>query len=760
MGAWLMRKDAFELLRNIHCASQNKVSKPHKFSLLLAIIELYDKDPKRPNAFQIDKELELIFELKFRQIAPEIPFSSSMIEIPFYYLQGDGFWHLHIKPGKENKYNEIKYNHNNRFTKKRILEIFSYASLSEEFDCLFREKSSRKLAENILIEAYRSKLTNSDFVNSVCNHALASNQFVQYLNSLQRSGGSNENALAESQACNKHFATIHVPHPLAVIIYEELNRPEGRHVILTGHAGDGKSTIALEVYKRLRDFPSDTPLQLPLKPREDVGAISIIKDLSERDKREDQTLLDELTGGKRRFLLVSNTGTLLDLIKANPERFHASEVSLESMVLNAISSESGEAPLSLGATDVRVRVFNLARMDNLALARKIFTNMLAPKRWEQCGTCEHRNFCPIFLNVSLLRANNYRAVERIFLAYRRMYEYGTRLTIRQFAEHLSYMLTAGLDMADIARFSAPGNGLVLTRHLFFNRFFGDDGGKKDAASQEMLAVQAIEKQGFGERPAPGWEHRLWLHSSGPEFKLGFEAIEDVFAELRRRGARNQDGAVREQVRRILFFLYDFKSEEQNYLSQYLNSPTLLEWYGWQGEEAHLGFGERDNLEQKIYHVLQEHFTGVRLPEGSRQNDRRLYVTLSRRRNEVRQSAQIVLAQVDWSTATVLELRESKNASGERRNDLVLKGKDRIKGVELVLPVPFLDYVMLRHFGELGEVLDASYRQRLERFKAQVHNQAAAADDERIMLVRLRTDHTFRRQHFSVNKGCLEVRDVL
>ena len=735
---------------------RGRIFNPHKPLSLLTAIKILELQSFSTKKVFFNELFKKIFSELFTELLPNTK-SSCRPHTPFFHLRTSSFWKLVPKAGKELELASTS----TIGGPGALIELVDYARISDDLFNLIKDSTKR---EEIIAIIYNNLLNDKNTVNTMsCDLELDEscffgNQFVQYLNSLQRSGGNNENALAESQACNKHFAAIHVPHPLAAIIYEELNREDGRHVILTGHAGDGKSTIALEVYKRLHDFPSDAPLQNPLKPREDVGTISIIKDLSERDKRKDQNLLDELTGGKSRFLLVSNTGTLLDLIKANPEHFHASKVSLESKVLNAISSESGEASLSLGAT--AFRVFNLARMDNLALARKIFTNMLAPELWQQCGTCEHRSFCPIFLNISLLRANNYRAVERIFLAYRRMYEYGTRLTIRQFTEHLSYMITAGLDKADIARFSAPGNGPALTRHLFFNRFFGDDGGEKDAAAQEMLAVQAIEKQGFGERPAPGWEHRLWLHSSGPEFKLGVEAIEDMFAELRCRGARNQDGAAREQVRRMLFFLYDFNPEEQSYLSQYLNSPTLLKWYGWQGEEAHLEFGVRDDLEQKIYHVLQEHFTGVRLPEGSHQNDRRLYVTLSRRRNEVRQSAQIVLAQVDWSTATSLELRESENASGERRKDLVLRGKDRIDGVELLLPVPFLDYVMLRHFGELGEVLDASYRQRLDRFKAQVHQQAAEADDERIMLVRLHTDHTFRRQYFSVNNGRLEVRDVL
>jgi hypothetical protein len=164
------------------------------------------------------------------------------------------------------------------------------------------------------------------------------------------------------------------------------------------------------------------------------------------------------------------------------------------------------------------------------------------------------------------------------------------------------------------------------------------------------------------------------------------------------------------------------------------------------------------LERKIYHVLQEHFTGVRLLEGSTQNDRRLYVTLSRRRSEVRQSAQVVLAEFDWASSITLKLVAAGSATGEWRQDLALCGKDRIDGLKLPLKVPFLDYVMMRHFGELGEVLEASYLERLDCFKAQVQKRAAVNDDDRIMLVRLKTDHTFRRQRFSVNGQYLEVTD--
>ena len=590
------------------------------------------------------------------------------------------------------------------------------------------------------------------------------NPFVSYLNSLQRLGGNNENSIAESQACNAQFSTIHVAHPIAKTIYNELDKSDGKHIILTGHAGDGKSTVAVEVFKLFCGIPSDRPLEKHMKPREDTANISILKDLSERDKKNDSALLDELIGKQRHFLLVSNTGTLLDFIKNHSNHFVDDHVSLERKVLDAISTEDGEGALTLGS--VEFRVFNLARMDNLSLARQIFERILAPERWEICQDQACRKTCPICINVDLIQKNQIRIIERIFLAYRRMYEYGTRLTIRQFTEHLAYLITSGLEYEDIQQIHQHQKHPLIVEYFFFNRFFGDNGHTPDPEAIEIKAVREVRNQGFGARPGPMWEHRLWLRSSGKPFSLGVKGCNAEFEKLRQHGAREKSyegmssDQAREQVRRMLYFLYDFNEQDKSYLGLYLNSPTLLNWKDWQQPNAQLEFKEKTMLVRKIYHVLQEHFTGVRLPEGSTQNDRRLYVTLSRRSNEVRQSAQVVLAQVDWDTATELKLIDLKSASGETRYNLILCGKDRIAGIDLLLKVPFLDYVMMRHFGELGEVLQASYLERLDRFKAQVQKRAAGTEDDRIMLVRLKTDHTFRRQHYAINNGRLEVTDVL
>lgn len=758
-------------IRNLN--KYGKSFKPHKYVALFTAIRLVRNNKCKSNHVYFNESFKKMFSDIFSKYSSDDDRNRS--HTPFFHLRTTSFWKLISKPGQEKALNEAS----TVGGPTALAEIIDYAELSNSFMDILCSDESYLLVESLIHDCLQTGCSNrtgaldknedNEFhrIFMMDTGRVFLNPFVSYLNSLHRLGAGNENALAEAQACNPQFAYIHVSHPLTQAILAELKSSNGKHVILTGHAGDGKSTIAVEVYKLLVDIPVDQALSSQLKPREDIldTSITIIKDLSERHKAQDERLLQEFTDGSHRFLLVSNTGTLLDMLRNQAALNKMDEVQLESDVLNAISNERGEADLKFGNTEFRV--FNLARMDNLHIARLIFEKMLSPDRWSECEDRDCRIGCPIYMNVDLIRRNQKRVFDQLFLAYRRMYEYGTRLTMRQLTEHLAYLVTSGLEESDIEEMRQKNETPLKSEYMFFNRFFGDNGRAEHLSAQQMQAIREVKKQGFGERPCPTWERRLWLRSHGQKFHLGIKDCDKEFELLREHGSRagsdNRPGLTpdqaREQVRRMLYFLYDFSKEEKSFLSQYLNSPTILRWQAWQEPHAHLDSNEKFVFEQRIYHVLQEHFTGVRLPEGSTQHDRRLYVTLSRRRSEVRQSAQVVLAQVDWSTATSLNLDAFDNAAGGKRTDLMLRGHDRIEGISLQLTVPFLDYVVMRHFGELGEVLQTAYLERLERFKAQVQKLAGASDG-RIMLVRLKTDHTFRRQNYTVCNGTLEVSDVL
>ena len=588
------------------------------------------------------------------------------------------------------------------------------------------------------------------------------NPFVPYLNSLHSCNAANENALAESQARNPYFGFIHVAHPVADIIHDVLAADEKKHVVLTGHAGDGKSTIAVDIFKRLSDLAADEPLSRSLKPREDLEGITLIKDFSEWSISERAELMQEmLDPNGPRFLLVSNTGTLLDAFKAQEMQRGGDWVAVES---NLLSSMNEIEPATMCFQEAGFVIVNVAMMDNLEIGRKIFDRMLAPERWTPCEAADCRNKCPIFRNVSLIQDNLPLVRDRLFLTYRRMYEYGTRLTLRQLCAHMAYMLTSGLEHSDIVKMAERSNPPLMAEFMFFNRFFGENGCTPDPQALQLRAVQAVRRQGFGAQPCPTWERHLWLRSRGQSFQLKAGRVPDDFETLRCIGAGikvNEEvsaSAARDQVRRAVFFLHKFEDQDSPFLRTFLRSNMLLDFMRWQkAENEVLSLQEAGSLHRRILHVLQEHFTGVRLPEGTA-HDQHLFVTLSRHSSDVRQSAQVVLASYPEGSFQI-ELRKSLNPAGGMRRDLVLKGPSNAEILELPLSLPFLDYVMLRNRGEIGRALQASYIDRLERFKGQLIAHAPGGGKDNIMLVRLRTNHTFRRQLFAVRNQRLEVTDA-
>ncbi|MBU4270786.1 MAG: protein kinase [Planctomycetes bacterium] len=592
------------------------------------------------------------------------------------------------------------------------------------------------------------------------------NPFVSYLNSLHSRNAETDNALAESQACNPFFNSIHVPHPLIKTIEEIFLGTARRHVIVTGHAGDGKSTIVVELFKRLTDLPVAEPLVKPLKRREDVStpalAVSLVKDFSEWSRAERAALLSEmLDPAGKRFFLVSNTGTLLDAFKAHELTCEGDGMWIESTLLGAMNTLR---PSDVPFHDASFVVINIAMCDNLGIAEQIFGRMLAAERWQACSSAECRSHCPVLRNVALIRANQQIVTQRLFLAYRRMYEYGTRLTLRQLCAHMAYMITSGLSYDDVVKMSQRASPPMMAEFMFFNRFFGDNGKEVDGPATQIRAVRAIREQEFGVQPCPTWERKLWLRSRGLTFQLRSVTAPDDFDTLRRigAGAPSNDAITapeaREQVRRAVFFLHSFDDgDDGSFLKAFLKSVMLLDFARWQTQtDETLSLQETTSLHRRVMHVLQEHFTGVRLPEGA-VSDRHLFVTLSRRSHDVRQSAQVVLARYPEDDFQVRLVSDDNGVGGIRR-ELILDGRARSGDLLLSLGLPFLDYVMMRNQGEVGKDLQASYVDRLERFKGQLIRRSTSKQGDDIMLVRLRTNHTFRRQIFAVRGNRLEVTD--
>lgn len=598
-------------------------------------------------------------------------------------------------------------------------------------------------------------------VVGVSGAALPGNPFVAYLNSLHNASVNNENALAEAQAVSPYFGHIHVPLKVTDHIDSQLRDDHGPHVILTGHAGDGKSTIGLDLFKRWRGVAQEEPLPEKMRPWEEIRLngheVVLIKDMSELKESERLDLLRDAVGpGHCRYFIISNTGTLLNSFKglggAKPA-WHA----LQNQLLAAL--EAG-APYNFQYQNGRFQVINLVRTDNISTACKIFERMLAPERWKPCASSECREGCPIHANVRMLREHWDIVRNRVELTYRRLFEYGSRLTLRQITGHLAYSITAGLSYQDIVQFAGKAKQPPLRHYLFFNRFFGDCGDVPDPSADQLKAVREVRVLEPGRRTHQRLERQLWMSEDGGNLPIVAESAKSFYTQLRNvAGGRGQSDALspelaRVQVRRMLFLFGDFtmKEAERRFVSTFLLSPMIVDFSRWQSEGGVLPALEGKRLTQGVLHVLQEHFTGIRLPENAGDHEN-IYITLNRRNYEIRQSAQIVLAKFQADNFELI-LQPIDSGIGDTRHEPKLI--EWVTHTVLPLDLPFLDYVTNRFHGEIAQRLQSFYTDRLERFKVQLLDARGDDPGKNMMLIRLQLNHKFKSQTVSVCDKVLEV----
>jgi hypothetical protein len=494
-------------------------------------------------------------------------------------------------------------------------------------------------------------------------------------------------------------------------------------------------------------------IHLPGKP-----PITMIKDMSELNAADRLSILKRAcSNNTERFFIISNTGTLLETFRAmTKDAGQWSE--LEHSLLEALSTK----PPSLLTRSAGIfDVVNLVQVDNLNIALDIFQRMLDEKAWGPCLSQPCQQGCPIYRNVRLLRENWPLIRDRVGSVYRRLFEYDDRLTLRQMTAHLAYAITSGLSCQDVFGHSLQPISRPITDFLFFNRFWGEGAAGFDDRCLQLKAVRALKRVGVGRQLVPTLERKLWMRGEDEPLPAIPADLQPVFASLRQLGRKLahveglQPDQGRAQARRLLFFFGQFQQPEiaREYLAAFLNSRMLPEFAAWQNAGGKISNIDRDRLLKNVLHVLQEHFAGLHLPEEVSSLDGDLYITLNRRGREIRQSAQVVLARLSRSDFK-LQLVEKAWPGVSCRFELFLT--ESHSGKQLKLELPFLDFVMQRHTGDIASSIQTGYLDRLERFKAQLLASFSGSADQEMMLVRLQTNHRFATQKFALNNGVLEV----
>lgn len=581
------------------------------------------------------------------------------------------------------------------------------------------------------------------------------NEFVDYLNTLSNTTAANENALAESQLSSRFFARVRVVHPLESFIAEQLMNGCWR-VVLTGHAGDGKTTLALAVLQNLGFTVNQLTSRLELSGQRLV----VIKDMSELPVEQRGQVMQELwQEEERRYLVVSNTGTLLEAVGWLEKNLP--QYGLKEDLLKALQADG---PYKLAN---RIMIINAGSIINIDPALEVLKRMLEPQNWSDCQQCIHGQHCPIFYNVRLLQQGWDTVRQRLGLLYRHLYEYGCRLTMRQMVAHLAYALTGGADCRQVAGMVLNSHRAALRGRLFFNRFFGDDGQQEDGAAGQLYAVRRLRQSGYGQILQPALEQRLWLseNRSWSDYPLADELGREIVDTCTKSYNSREKAALRRQMRRLLYF-WGTRWEEaggesertaEDFIAKFLDSPALFDYLRMlNGVNGFSRLKMRDYIKM-VGHVLQEYFTGSCLAQ--RDDREYIYIPLSRPDRPV--PVLFLLARYFLGDFD-LALRKTFEVGNYARRALFLFLKDKPE-LCLELSLPFMDYVARRHRGEMTADLSAFYANRLQRFKAQLikhyprlrHQEFLSADGQKGSLIYLQAGQS-RRINLEFYAGELEV----
>lgn len=320
------------------------------------------------------------------------------------------------------------------------------------------------------------------------------NAFVDYLNSTNNVGGNSTGSLAESQVKSEYYDKVKVDRRIGKYITDSIVANNHHTYILTGHAGDGKTSILVQVLKSLGYIKSGEGL---VREKE-FDNFYYVKDMSEIAEGEQVQILRKAINSPnsgRSSLLISNTGPLLKTFISMIEEDRKSQglkleeaerIKIQNSLLSQLDKNTDS---EISVDSYKVIMINVARIDNVNFASFVLKRIVDAELWVQCNDCLCKDKCPIKYNRDLVSKKYDRVIGFIESFYRFLYENDKRMTVRQMVGQLSYAITGNLTCSYIEnnKIKEP-----FFNYNFANLFFGYRGVKKDDYSGQIKGIQQIQ----------------------------------------------------------------------------------------------------------------------------------------------------------------------------------------------------------------------------------------------------------------------------
>lgn len=523
------------------------------------------------------------------------------------------------------------------------------------------------------------------------------NDFVNYLNSTNNIGGNSTGSLAESQVKSPFYDYVKVDRKIGKRISEEISNGTYKAYVLTGHAGDGKTSILVQVLKTLGLLSSGEGLEVV----KEYGNFMYVKDMSEvPEQKQVELLRDTLVApqNNRTGLLISNTGpllrALLSLAQKKKEEMgdtlsENEKIDLQSLILTQLDKNEDKAINVAGYEFVLV---NIARVDNVSFAKKIMKKIIAPELWGKCSECSACETCPIKNNQKLLYQQYERIAEFVDNFYRYLYENDMRMTIRQMVGQISYGITGNLSCNRVQTYMIKEPEFTYN---FANLFFGYKGLNIDKDSVQIKGIELIQKLAL-DKIALNVDYRLFVNHNYSFFSQDIRIIIENLMNKSRKHFQVSDESteafasqhektaqVRSAIRRF-YLIYGMDSPDfpvqsiynQIYGTNYIDYKKMI--------TASQPSSMRRKIQNIVFNALYIKNTGF-LPAST--SDTLLPLTL-RREDEVYQSVLLVLGEVNKPDIDIVTKKISNDLEDiDDKYDLYISLKDSL----FKLSLPMMNY---------------------------------------------------------------------
>ena len=145
--------DYIEEFKNLRTNNKWGRKSPHKAVLLLAVIEMFEKNILTDNEIIYDDKLKSMFLKLWNKVLPKESMIHPDAYLPFWYLQSNEFWHVVPKRGQEEILSLMR-DVDVKPSEMKLYDSVKYAELDDDLYFMMTIPSGRSSLKRALLETY------------------------------------------------------------------------------------------------------------------------------------------------------------------------------------------------------------------------------------------------------------------------------------------------------------------------------------------------------------------------------------------------------------------------------------------------------------------------------------------------------------------------------------------------------------------------------------------------------------------------------